>query len=270
MAQLDRRSVALRAQELIEDDIHEARDQVRPCNEAGHGFTDFAYPFDNPIFYIKFGNRSIASMTAEARTHQFSFDALENTPLERRNDIRIPQICRILYTPRGAYIVMEYVQGKTLGQLYQKIERFEENSKPYYDKIARGIKLPLSIPVPTDAKPGPCGGGIIKHPLFKDGEALIRYDSIGNLATWFIKTNPKVTLERKLAYTLISTKETFMFIDAGDLYILDFEHVAFLPISFQDFAFRSPFMMSSLVAPRIQDQFDLPQNNFMVTERFLD
>lgn len=58
-----------------------------------------------------------------------------------------------------------------------------------------------------------------------------------------------------------------MFTDAGDLCILNFEHVAFLPISSQEFAFRSPFMMSSLVAPRIQDQFDLPQNNFMVMER---
>ena len=57
MAQLNRRSVALRAQELIEDDIHEARDQVGQCNEAGHGITGFAYPFDNPIFYIKFGHR---------------------------------------------------------------------------------------------------------------------------------------------------------------------------------------------------------------------
>ena len=118
-------------------------------------------------------------MTAEARTHQFSFDALENIPLERRKDI--PQIFRILNTRRGSYIVMEYVQGKTIGQLYQNIERFEENSKPYYDKFATGIKLLLSIPVPSDAKPRPCGGGIIKHPLFKDGEAPIRHDSIGML-----------------------------------------------------------------------------------------
>lgn len=178
MGHSDGRSIAESAQELTEDELHAARDQIGPCNDEGFAITGFAYPFDNPIFYVKFGNRRVTSMTAEAATQQFVFDALEKMPPEPRRGIHVPQIFRVLTTHRGVYIVMELVSGRRLDQLYETIDCFEDISKPYYDQIARGIKLLLSIPVPPDAKPGPCGNSVIKHPFFKDSEAPIQYDSV--------------------------------------------------------------------------------------------
>ncbi|RFU32172.1 hypothetical protein B7463_g4188, partial [Scytalidium lignicola] len=276
MACLDGPLLAQIAQELTEDQVHDAREQIGPCNEAGHAITGFAYPFDNPVFYIKFGNRSSESMTAEALTHQFVFEAFEQMPPENRKGIRVPQIFRILNTHQGTYIIMEYIQGMTLGQLYKSTESFEVVSKPYYEQIARGVKLLLSISVPADAEPGPYGGGIIKHPFFKDFEAPTRYDSIdtlekhiNKLATWFQKSNPTVTLERQLHLVYSDLFEgNFIFTNTGDLYIIDFDLASFLPLSFQDFALRFPSVMSCTVASRIQGEFkDLPQENFIVMKR---
>lgn len=102
-------------------------------------------------------------------------------PLECRRGIHIPQIFRILNTPHGTYIIIEYIQGIILCQYYQNIKGFEAVSKPCYDQIARGIKLLLLIPVPSDARPGPCSGGIIKHSFFKDFEAPTKYDLVKRL-----------------------------------------------------------------------------------------
>jgi hypothetical protein len=62
----------------------------------------------------------------------------------------------------------------------------------------------------------------------------------------------------------------FVFTDTGDLYIIDFDLAAFLPLSFQNFALRTPSLMSMIVAGRIEDQFDLPQENQVVMERVSD
>lgn len=76
---------------------------------------------------------------------------------------------------------MEYIRGKTLAKLMEDRETFKETYQYYYDSIERALKLLLSFPVPKDAAPGPYGGGIIQHPLFKDYRAAIQYDSVDML-----------------------------------------------------------------------------------------
>jgi hypothetical protein len=49
----------------------------------------------------------------------------------------------------------------------------------------------------------------------------------------------------------------FIFTDAGDLYIIDFEHAAFLPESFMTYAFDQP----RVVCAKIKDRFSLPLGN---------
>lgn len=58
-------SLSQRAQDLTEHEIDAVRDQIGPFNDAGYAITGFVYPFNNPNFYIKFGNPTIA---AEAKT----------------------------------------------------------------------------------------------------------------------------------------------------------------------------------------------------------
>ena len=74
---------------------------------------------------------------------------------------------------------MEYVRGKTIRELLDK-ESVDTRLQECYTQVAQAIKLFLSIPIPT-AIPGPVGGGIIRHPLFKDTIASVEYSSVGHL-----------------------------------------------------------------------------------------
>jgi hypothetical protein len=80
-----------------------------------------------------------------------------------------------------------------------------------------------------------------------------------------LQDNPTVALEREL-YLIFSDlyEGSFIFTDSGDLYIIDFDLAAFLPLSFQTFALHYPSMMSMLVAEEIKDEFDLPEENLHV------
>ena len=59
-----------------------------------------------------------------------------------------------------------------------------------YDHIAKAIRLFLFFEVPYDATPGPYGGGIIRHPLFKNYEASIEYSSVAQLHHHINKVRP--------------------------------------------------------------------------------
>ncbi|KAL2760653.1 hypothetical protein ACRALDRAFT_1059576 [Sodiomyces alcalophilus JCM 7366] len=177
---------------------------------------------------------------------------------------------------KGRFIVMELVRGKRLDELYDTVENFKDISAPYYEKITRGLKLLLSIPVPPGTRPGPVGGERMRHTFFKDYEAAVPYESVdkleehmNNLATWFNESAPTVRLERELHLVYSDLHlGNFMFTDSGDLYMIDFEHASFLPLSFMHFALHCPSVMSKPVAWHIRDHFkDLPNENFEVMHK---
>jgi serine/threonine protein kinase len=131
------------------------------------------------IAFIKCGSRK-SGMMAEIFNQDFAFKALEGMPQDQRVGIRVPKIYRVIEEAATVYIVMEYVNGKTLKEL------LEEGISPAqlqecYNQIAKAIKLFTSIKAPNGIAPGPVGGGIIKHPLFKDTVASIQYASIHDL-----------------------------------------------------------------------------------------
>ncbi len=77
------------------------------------------------------------------------------------------------------YIVMEYIQGQTI---YELLKDFPEDLlEDKLNKIFPAIISLLSIRTPQDIAPGPVGGGIIKHPIFKDNTASIEYKSVNEL-----------------------------------------------------------------------------------------
>lgn len=76
---------------------------------------------------------------------------------------------------------MEYVEGTTLRELMANWGSFQRNSEYYYSRVELALRLLLSFPVPQDATPGPRGGGLIRHPLFKDYLAPIQYGSVDEL-----------------------------------------------------------------------------------------
>jgi len=140
----------------------------------------YAYPSRNAaIAFIKCASRQ-SGMIAEMLNQDFAFNALESMPQQRRAGIHVPKIYRVIEVATTVYIVMEYVNGKTLKELLEEGVSHDQLQE-YYNQIAKAIKLFISIKVPDGVTPGPVGGGIINHPLFKDTIASIEYTSVDDL-----------------------------------------------------------------------------------------
>lgn len=138
------------------------------------------YPYrDCPIAFIKYGPAKL-SMKEEMRNQTFAFEELEKLQPQERNGIRIPQIYHVIERDEMIYIVMEYVLGTTLADLRAKDGLASEQQK-WYDQIAKAIALFLAFDIPDKSTLGPVGGGIIKHPLFKDTVASLKYESVNHL-----------------------------------------------------------------------------------------
>lgn len=146
----------------------------------GFSVTGFPYPVDAPLAYIKFGD-PIEWKLAEVRNQMFVYDALQQLPPDQRQGIYVPEVYRTMRIRHLFFIIMEYVPGRTLAQITEDSENWEMVRDQVTDRIAQGMRLLLSLPVPYDAKPGPVGGGIIRHPIFKDSEAATEYESIDML-----------------------------------------------------------------------------------------
>jgi serine/threonine protein kinase len=151
--------------------------EQRALGEQGN---TYAYPSRNAaIAFIKCGSRK-SGMVAEMLNQNFAFDALEDMPEQKRAGIHVPKIYRVIEVAATVYIVMEYVNGKALKELLEE-GASDDQLQQYYNQIAKAIKLFISIKVPDGVTPGPVGGGIIKHPLFKDTIASIEYTSVDDL-----------------------------------------------------------------------------------------
>ncbi|KAH6675107.1 hypothetical protein B0J14DRAFT_29184 [Halenospora varia] len=209
--------------------------------------------------------RQTSGMMAEMLNQDFAFKALERMPQQKRAGIRVPKVYRVIEKAQIVYIVMEYVNGKTLKEsLEEGISH--DKLQDYYNQIAKAIELFISIKVPDGVTPGPVGGGIIKHPLFKDTIASIEYTSfddlqqhVNNVANLPETNNLKIDFrEEDICFCFSDLYEgNFIFTDEDDLYILDFHHAGFLPVSFMTYAFDQP----RPVCEAIKGKFVLPQEN---------
>ena len=115
------------------------------------------------------------------------------------------------------------------------------------------------------------------HPLFKDAEAAVPFKTVAELeehvnilATmpWQDITKPQVTFERKLHLVYGDFRpRNFMFDENGrDMWIVGFQHVSFLPLSFQTFALHAPFLAADETAWQVKEHltFALPEENMKV------
>lgn len=259
-----------RANSLTLKEMKDARDSTSADS------TGFPYPPDSPVFYIKFGNQPKPFTKMEAQTQQFAYDALQTM---RFSDVgnkcvpRIPKILCLLESEHVLYIVMEYVHGSTLLEL-AKTKTWEEQ-QPYIKQIAESIDVLLTIPIPPEAAPGPHQGGVIRHPVFKDGEAAKPFNSVLALQDHIdsMVTSPGPAKFRNLPPIKFESTLHFVYSDLypgnfiydanGDMWIVDFGHAAFLPLSFQTYALVASFPRSMVYAYTINQlvKTKLPTDN---------
>lgn len=85
---------------------------------------------------------------------------------------------------------MEFVPGKSLEELFRQDRpgKSQADHAKLYQHVADSNRL-LSVKAPTGAKPGPVGGGGIRHPIFRDFQAVVPYRDVEMLETHLNKVS---------------------------------------------------------------------------------
>lgn len=162
-----------------EDEIISVFRQTPEFKPNGNSVTGFVFPTKHPIAYVKFCYPKARGI-AEVKNHNYAFRALEAMPPDQTQGIFIPEIYRTFESGHRFFIVMDYIPGRTLMQL-QEQKDWESQKETVINNIARAIKLLTSIQAPPGQKPGPVGGGRIRHPLFKNDKSFCEYSSVDEL-----------------------------------------------------------------------------------------
>ncbi|KAK7735410.1 hypothetical protein SLS63_003880 [Diaporthe eres] len=247
-----------------EEDIISVYKQTPALKPDGFAVTGFGFPSQQqPDAHVKFGLPAI--LKPELQNHEYVFRALRDMPPDKTRGIRIPEIYRTFESNGKLFIVMEYIPGKTLHQLTGQ-KGWESQQAALTNSIARAMKLFMSIPVPAEQKPGPVGGGYIRHSLFKDDTSACVYSSIDELENHLNRvarlTNenaPTVTLERSLCFYYSDFyASNFIFTDSGDICVIDFDQAGFLPPSLMSYAVAESHWYPGLW---LKDVLKLPEHN---------
>ncbi|AEO58678.1 hypothetical protein MYCTH_2306164 [Thermothelomyces thermophilus ATCC 42464] len=244
-----------------------------------------AYPPNRPMVFVKFGG---PEKQAEGDMQMLAFNWLRQE--RQRNpscNIHVPEVFKIFSRGGLTFIIMQLVAATPVQQFATKFDprTWDHNKSRYYDIIAEGVRLLSCMPVPTGATPGPYTRGErrIKHLLFKDHTAPVVYptiqdlqDHLNRVAERGYRNNPhppKIALEKELVFCYTDfNDENFMFTTDPDgrprLYIVDFEHASFLPLSFLAYAVLEPdsrWFLCSWIAKKFGAS--LPRNNIAVMQR---
>lgn len=184
-----------------EDDIWNAS-QARE-NSPGAMVQTFTYPTGShdPQCFVKFtSSRNQGLLEVERRNHEFAFNTLRELqqPASQESELLVcvPEIFRAFEYLDYYFLMMEFVPGKTLYQLSWedacagRRQRDPSTSNKYVDA---GIRM-LRVKAPPGAKPGPVGGGRIRHPLFKNCEATVPYRDVEMLETHLNKVSNHVKI----------------------------------------------------------------------------
>ncbi|KAL2133432.1 hypothetical protein VTI74DRAFT_2358 [Chaetomium olivicolor] len=240
----------------------------------------FAYPPESPMVFVKFGG---PEKQAEGDMQRLAGDWLRQ---QRQRDlgcnIHAPKVFKIFSRDNTTFITMELLAAAHVKDLAKTPDpiTWKQDEARYYEMIAEGIRVLSLMPVPPDATPGlyTRAERYIKHMLFKDQEAPVIYNTIQDLEDHLDRVAelaydhvpgppPKVALEKQLVFCYTDfNDENFMFATEPDgrprLYIVDFEHASFLPLSFLSYAVLGR-KLRWFTGRRMRDKLgpSLPQHN---------
>ncbi|XWW99234.1 hypothetical protein V2A60_007243 [Cordyceps javanica] len=221
----------------------------------------FPYPVNAPVFYVKFGDTWWMRM--EAETHIYAYEQLQamlTSGAAVGGLPGIPKVYRLIEHKNTLFMVSEYIQGHTFLELQKTLSVAQQ--QPLIDKIAQGIRTLSSITPPQGSPPGPTAAAV-----FDSVDSLEAHINKLTALTPMAKArNPwKITLERELCLVYSDLyPANFIFGPDQELYIIDFEHAAFLPRSFQTLALcASAFPASRVLAFDVSERLkaELPMEN---------
>ena len=248
------------------------------CAQNGFASNGLAYsPNGSPIAYIKYGYTvTMGEMWTQRHVSNYFKQMMDVS------NVNAPEIYYAFECEGQTYIIMEYVNGQTVGTLLQD----SLTDKHWiYDQVAKAVSQLLRVPVPEGSRPGPVGGGYAQHCFFRGEVAPKEYASVDELQRYinkvllkpllsytpslahlqFNKFSHLVVVMKKLtsltrrcvSATLISGRKNFFITKDGQIYVIDFQHAAFLPTSFMNFILRKP---TKPLVPKITAMVSLPES----------
>jgi hypothetical protein len=141
---------------------------IHLCRQKGPTSNGLKYPPNGtPIAYIKYG-RGVTM--GEAWAQLYAFEQMKD-----QLGAKIPRIYRAFQDGCWTFILMEYIEGKTVGELLQEPSADHDW---IYNQVADAVRQMLGFPVPEGVSLGPIGGGCAQHCFFKDHVAPMEYPSV--------------------------------------------------------------------------------------------
>ncbi|KAK4161352.1 hypothetical protein QBC43DRAFT_243759 [Cladorrhinum sp. PSN259] len=260
------------AQTISEDDL---------LDRARGNYTNFfLYPPEQPVVFVKFGYGDQKQAEGDMQILAFNWMRQERQRDPRCN-IHVPEVFKIFSRDSMTVIIMQLLVGPVgIVAFFRKLDTatWKRYEPVLYAMVGQGVRMLSRMPVPDGATPGPFTRAkrIIKHLIFKDQEAPVVYPTISDLEDHLNrvadlacrgKPHARIVLEDQLIYSYTDfNDDNFMFAIEPDgtlrLYIVDFEHVSFLPPSFLAYAVHDPGDRWFLCPP-IAETFGntLPQRN---------
>jgi hypothetical protein len=152
---------------------------IAACDKRGDINGHFTYFSKDRRFFVKYG---FYVTIGEAKTQQYFYEKINSQDWAT---IKIPKIYRAFETGGRTYIVMEYID----------IVSYASD-----EERANAVAQLISIEPPSDAPPGPIGGGPIQHCFFMDSQAPREYSTVDEIQVYI--NNVQITLSSCLTLIL--------------------------------------------------------------------
>ncbi|KAH8824854.1 hypothetical protein DL96DRAFT_1530672 [Flagelloscypha sp. PMI_526] len=220
-------------------DLPSFDDIVQSCAAAGFNRNGVCIQVaEKARFWVKYGR----SLTLGEGLTQAQVADIVNADSE--NIVRVPDVYLIFLHGRFRYIVMQFVEGETVGK--RKSSNMGEYREEEVQAVVAAVKALTALKMPPSTPPGPIGGGTIGHNIFSEWRSTLVYPTVKHLQH---QINTLVR-PRKVRVDFVSETEeeglllcladlddsNFMVDERNTLWAIDFGCTSYMPRSYVSYS----------------------------------
>ncbi|KAH8824855.1 hypothetical protein DL96DRAFT_1530674 [Flagelloscypha sp. PMI_526] len=216
---------------------------------------------DKARFWVKYG----CSLTLGEGLTQAHVADIVNADFE--SIVCVPKVYLIFSHGRIRYIVMQFVEGETIG------ERRSTNMGKYREEdvqaVVAAVKRLTALKMPPGTPPGPIGGGTIGHDFFNECRSTLVYPTVKHLQ----RQINRLARPQKLRVDFVSETEeeglilclsdihesNFMIDGRNTLWSIDFGCTGYMPRSYVSYSMCTSWKPFTRLVQRYVD-FPLSPN----------
>lgn len=174
-------------------------------NIRGFRFVPKVLPPGVDCLWVKYKDEG-PTLEAEACTQEYVYGELSKWDEPARKGLHVPKVFDYAEIRIDdftySFIIMEFVTGTPISHITSAIEvsgdidslAKEDRIHLFEDRVVDALCFLLSLEPPSDAGPGPVGGGRIQSFVFgrENSYAPRAFDTLGDLEAWVNEENEKV------------------------------------------------------------------------------